>query len=72
MAKNSLIKAVKQVKKVSINIPLSKDIADQFNTELELYNKNFGTASTLDFDTLGKKLIQELKSLNVSTVTENK
>jgi hypothetical protein len=72
MAKNSLIKAVKQVKKVSINIPLSKDIADQFNTELELYNKNFGTANTLDFDTLGKKLIQELKSLNISTMAENK
>ena len=60
----ALIRQVKQVKKTAISIQVSKDLADKFNSELEIYNKNNQANASLDFDTLAKKLIDELTKIN--------
>ena len=60
----ALIKQVKQVKKTAISIQVSKDLAEKFNSELEIYNKNNQANASLDFDPLAKKLIDELAKIN--------
>lgn len=60
----ALIKQVKQVKKTTISIQVSKDLAEKFNSELEIYNKNNQANALLDFDPLAKKLIDELAKIN--------
>lgn len=60
----ALIKQVKQVKKTAISIQVSRDLAEKFNSELEIYNKNNQANASLDFDTLAKKLIDELAKIN--------
>ena len=67
----SLIKQVKQVKKTAISIQVSKDLAEKFNSELEIYNKNNQANASLDFDPLAKKLIDELAKIN-NLVDNNK
>lgn len=59
----ALIKQVKQIKKVQIQISASKDLADKYNSLIDSYNKKFGASATLDFDPLVKKIIDELNSL---------
>lgn len=63
----ALIKQVKQVKKVTINIHVSKDLAERFNIELEKYNKSNQSNSILDFDPLVKKLVDELTKINTNS-----
>lgn len=60
----ALIKQVKQVKKTTISIQVSRDLAEKFNSELEMYNKNNQANASLDFDPLAKKLIDELAKIN--------
>ncbi len=63
----ALIKQVKQVKKVTISIHVSKDLADKFNFELDKYNKSNQSNSILDFDPLVKKLVDELTKINTDS-----
>lgn len=63
----ALIKQIKHVKKTTISIQVSKNLADKYNSELDIYNKKNQTNITLDFDPLAKKLVDELVKLNAQT-----
>lgn len=60
----ALIKENKSIEKSYIKISTSKVLADEFNNQLDIYNKNNSSSSTLDFDNLVKKLIKELSEIN--------
>ena len=60
----AFIKQVKTVEKIPVKIPVSKDLADAFHKELEVYQKNNNGGTVLDFDSLVKKLVDELAKIN--------
>jgi hypothetical protein len=62
----ALIKQVKATEKQKISVTVSKNLADEFSTELEKFNANNTHNIALDFDGLAKKLIAELKAINKS------
>jgi len=66
----AFIKQVKTVEKSQVKIPASKDIADAFNKELELYQKTNQGGNVLDFDPLVKKLVGELTKINAVSKAE--
>lgn len=63
----ALIKQIKNVEKSFIKISTSKDLADSFNKELDIYQKSSQANNVLDFDNLVKKLIDELTKINSSS-----
>lgn len=68
----ALVKLVKHNKKVKLEISVSKEVADNFNEELDYYNKNYSNNAALDFDPLIKKVTDELKKINGNNAAENK
>ena len=62
----SLIKQIKMKTKAKLTVNVSKSLVDEFNSELEKFNTNNSQEITLDFDNFAKKLIAELKNINVN------
>ncbi len=66
----ALIKQIRANEKAHIKIAVSKNLADTFNKQLEIYNQNNGSNHVLDFDPLIKKLTNELTKLNAEDITK--
>lgn len=59
-----LIKTVKATEKSKISVTISKNLADEFDSEMKIFNTNSNHNISLDFDNLAKKIIAELRKIN--------